>query len=282
MNPQINNTTKIMKKNMVLFLIVLIMMPLSTMAQDIFAKYDGNNDVTYVNIKPKMFQILAKMDLNTEDPNAQEYMEMVKSITSLKALVTGEKAISTDIASWVDSRSKDLDELMEVRDDGTLIKFFVREGKKEDHVEELLIFVNEIGNKMKDSNTQANERSRQIETVVVSLTGDIDIKKINFDMIGEQAQLNQNSSNLISKEGTIFQGLKVYPNPSQDMVTIDLPTSMKNDFQVTVSNAEGRQIMTQTINSSNNTLDVSSWQTGVYLIQINYEDSRMVKRFVKQ
>ena len=140
MNALINKINT-MKKNVVLVLIALVMLPLTSMAQDIYDKYDGNPDVTYVNIKPKMFQILAKMDINTDDPDAQEYLEMVNSITSLKVIVTGEETISDDISTWVDSRSRDLEELMEVKDEGTVVKFYIKEGIEEGHVEELLIFV---------------------------------------------------------------------------------------------------------------------------------------------
>ena len=127
MKIQINSKISKIKKNVLLVLMALLMMPLTSMAQDIFAKYDGNPDVTYVNIKPKMFQILAKMDINTDDPEAQEYLDMVDSITSLKAIVTGEGTISADINTWVDSRSRDLEELMEIKDDGTVVKFYIKE-----------------------------------------------------------------------------------------------------------------------------------------------------------
>jgi len=36
------------------------------------------------------------------------------------------------------------------------------------------------------------------------------------------------------------------------------------------------------INAQSNTLDISDLQAGVYLIQFTYDDSRIVKRFVKQ
>jgi len=86
----------------------------------------------------------------------------------------------------------------------------------------------------------------------------------------------------LSKESMIFKDLKVYPNPSQDVLTIDLPTVMENDINITVLDSQGRQVQTQTINASSNSLNVSNWQAGVYLIQIEYEDSHIVKRFVKQ
>ena len=136
MNTLINKKTNTMKKNVILVLMALLMMPLTSMAQDIFSKYSDNADVTYVNIKPKMFQMLAKMDIDTDDSETKEYMEMVNSITSLKTIMTEKGNISSDITAWVNSKSRVLEELMEVKDDGTVIKFFIKEGKDEDHVEE--------------------------------------------------------------------------------------------------------------------------------------------------
>ncbi|RCU57293.1 DUF4252 domain-containing protein [Oceanihabitans sediminis] len=168
-----------MKKNVILVLIALLMMPLTSTAQDIFAKYSDNPDVTYVNIKPKMFQMLAKIDIDSDDPEAQEYLEMVNSITSLKTIITEKGGISSDIAAWVTSKASSLEELMEVKDDGSVIKFYVKEGKDTDHVQELLIFVNGISNQMKGSNVSINGEKRKFETVVVSLTGDINLNQIS-------------------------------------------------------------------------------------------------------
>ncbi|WP_223035000.1 DUF4252 domain-containing protein [Hanstruepera marina] len=270
------------KKYAVTLLMAILLLPLTSMAQDVFAKYDGNPDVTYVDIKPKMFQILAKMDIDTDDAETQDYLEMINSITSLKVLVTGKVSISTDISTWVDSKSKDLDELMEVRDDGTLVKFYVKEGKDADHVEEVLIFVNGISNHINDSNTKAKGKQRHIETVLVSFTGNIDLTKINFDLIGDQVQLKESSASILTEDSMVFKDLKVYPNPSQDIVTIDLPSEMANGANVTVVDSQGKQLQTQAVNANKNTINVSDWQAGVYLIQIEYGDSRIVKRFVKK
>lgn len=279
----INNLkTVTVRKFAVMVLMTIVLFPLTSTAQDIFAKYDGSIDVTYVDIKPKMFQMLAKMEVKVDDPKAQDYIEMVNSITSLKAIVTGKASISEDITSWVALKSKSLEELMEVRDDGTVVKFYIKEGKEADHVEELLIFVNGISNQMDDSKSKTDGNKRDIETVVVSVTGNIDLKKINFDLIGNQIQSKQSSTDILSEENMIFKDLKVYPNPSKEIVTIDLPAQIEKDVNITVLNAQGTQVQSQVINAENNTLNVSGLQAGVYLIQITYDDSRVVKRFVKQ
>ena len=172
--------TRTMKNKLIVFVMAIMLLPITAMAQkNIFEKYSDNNDVTYVNIKPKMFQMLAKIGVSSDDPEAQAYLDMVKSITSFKTIVTDNKAISGDISKWVKSRSSSLEELMEVKDDGTEVKFYVKEGKDADHVKELLIFVNGIDKAMKGKGVEINGENRKIETVVVSFTGDIDLNELS-------------------------------------------------------------------------------------------------------
>lgn len=169
-----------MKRTVIVFAMAIMLMPLTAMAQtNIFDKYSDNPDVTYINIKPKMFQMLAQIEVGTDDPEAQAYMDMVKSITSFRTIVTDNKGIALDIAKWVKSRSGSLEELMEVKDDGTEVKFYVKEGKDDDHVKELLIFVNGIDRVMNGESIEINGKQRNIETVVVSFTGDIDLNEVS-------------------------------------------------------------------------------------------------------
>lgn len=178
MKTTIKNTNT-MKKSILIAIVVLLMLPLSGTAQNVFDKYSDNENVTFVSIKPKMFQMLAKMDINTDDPEAQEYINMVNSITSFKTMATDNKTISTDIANWVKSRSASLEELMVVKDDGVNMTFYVKQGKDADHVSELLMFINGLDAVTKDSNIEINGKKRTLETVVISLTGDIDLNQIS-------------------------------------------------------------------------------------------------------
>jgi len=173
-----NLNVNTMKKKLVIFVMAIMLMPAISMAQDVFEKYSESTDVTYVSIKPKMFQMIAKMGINVDDPEAKAYMDMVNKITSFKTIVTDNKTISADITKWVKGRSTSLEELMEVKDDGSEVKFYVKEGNDSDHVKELLIFVNGIDKKMGEGVT-INGEQRKIQTVVVSLTGDIDLNEIS-------------------------------------------------------------------------------------------------------
>ncbi|WP_292946599.1 DUF4252 domain-containing protein [Olleya sp. UBA1516] len=168
-----------MKKYITITVLAILLMPLTGMAQDIFEKYSDDDKVSYVSIKPKMFQMLAKIDINTNDAEAKAYMDMVNSITSFKTMATGDKTIAKDITKWVATRSAVLEELMEVKDNGVVMKFYVKEGKDSDHVSELLMFINGLEAAMKDSDIEINGEKRTIETVVISLTGDIDLNQIS-------------------------------------------------------------------------------------------------------
>ncbi|MFD2551024.1 DUF4252 domain-containing protein [Bizionia sediminis] len=168
-----------MKKQRILILAVLLLVPFFNQAQDIFSKYSESPEVTYVSIKPKMFQMLAKIDINTDDPEAQEYLDMVNSITSFKVISTGNKTISADVAKWVQSKKSSLEELMEVKDDGVNMIFYVKEGKDSNHVSEFLMFVDGLSAVTENMEISTNGKKRSFETVVVSLTGDINLNQIS-------------------------------------------------------------------------------------------------------
>ena len=162
-----------MKK--ILILAVMIVAPFFVQAQDIFEKYEDNDKVTFVAMQPKMFQMLAKMSVNSDDPEAREFFDLVNSISSFKVITTEDVSITKDVDSWVTNRLKtsSFEELMRIRDGGSNVKFYVKEGKDSDHVKELLMFVTG----MKDMDIDLN--GRKIETVLLSLTGDINLKSVS-------------------------------------------------------------------------------------------------------
>ena len=165
-----------MKK--IIILMALMVSPIISSAQDIFDKYEDDDEVTFVAMQPKMFQMLAKMSISSDDPEAQEFFELVNSITSFKVITTEDATVSKDIASWTTNRLKSstYEELMRVRDGGSNVKFYVKEGKDDDHVKELLMFVTGLS-EVKDMD-EIKINGKKMETVLLSLTGDIDLTQI--------------------------------------------------------------------------------------------------------
>jgi len=158
------------------FLIIaaLLVTPLLGSAQSIFDKYEEMDEVSSVIVNKNMFELLMKMDVDVDDPEAKEFMDIAKSLSGVKVFVTEDKAVSADMKATVDRylKSSSLSELMRVKDKDANVKFYIREGKDSDHVSELLMFVTGINN----ADLEVNDR--KIETVLLTLTGDIDLTKI--------------------------------------------------------------------------------------------------------
>ncbi|MHB1197633.1 MAG: DUF4252 domain-containing protein [Lutibacter sp.] len=155
-----------MKK--IIFIIALAILPFANYAQiSIFDKFEDMDDVTSVIVNKEAFKMLSKFKGNS--PEAKQYAEMVKDLETLKVFTTESTAIANQMEEVVSKylKTSKLVELMRVKDKGANVKIFIRSGKDENHVSELLMFVNDLSNK---SNKQA---------VVLSLTGEIDLNKIS-------------------------------------------------------------------------------------------------------
>ncbi|WP_276389888.1 DUF4252 domain-containing protein [Eudoraea chungangensis] len=157
-----------------ILIIALAVMPLVGFSQSIFDKYEDSDAVSSVVVNKNMFNLLMKMDVDVDDPEAQEFMDIAKSLSGLKVFITEDKEVSADMQATVNKylKSSSLEELMRVKDKDTNVKFYVKNGKDDDHVSELLMFVTGI----KSDNIEIDNRN--IETVLLTLTGDIDLTKI--------------------------------------------------------------------------------------------------------
>ncbi|MCK0162201.1 DUF4252 domain-containing protein [Allomuricauda sp. F6463D] len=160
-----------MKKYILIVLTALL--PLAGFSQSLFDKFEDLDDVTSVVVNKSMFNLLAKIDVEVDDPEAQDFMDIASSLKSLKVFTTENTKIGDDMKTSVDSylKSSKMEELMRVKDKDANVKFYIKEGKDSDHVSELLMFVTGMKNVEADG--------RRFETVILSLTGDIDLNKIS-------------------------------------------------------------------------------------------------------
>ena len=160
-----------MKKYILIVLTALL--PVAGFSQSLFDKYEDLDDVTSVIVSKKAFELLAKMDIEVDDPDAQDFMDIATSVNSLKVFTTDNESIGADMKASVTKylKSSSLTELMRVKDKDANVKFYIKEGNDSDHVSELLMFVTGI------KDVEAN--GRKFETVLLSLTGNIDLNKIS-------------------------------------------------------------------------------------------------------
>ncbi len=153
----------------------LALLPLFAFSQSVFDKYDDMDDVGSVTINQSMIRLAGHVAAFDEsDKEAQDFADIARSLKGIKVFITQDPEISEDMGATVAAylKSSTLEELMRVKDKDATVKFYVKEGSDEDHVSELLLFVSDI------DNTKIGIKNREFESVLVSMTGDIDLNKI--------------------------------------------------------------------------------------------------------
>lgn len=152
-----------MKINKIILAAFLVMSALVTNAQSQFDKFEDIEGVTSVIVTQKAFSLMSKIGSESDD----EYLNMIKNIESLRVFATESLEVAVQMEAAVKSylKTANLEELMRVKDGDSNVIIYVKEGKSEDFVKELFMFV-------KDSDKTSKE------SVIISLTGEIDLNQV--------------------------------------------------------------------------------------------------------
>ena len=128
--------------NKIVFYYFLLTLPNLIVGQSIFEKYQNNNEVTTINISPKMFQLLGRMSIPNDDSESKELIKMVNGIRSFKVLITSSSDIIKEIERSAESISKkeSLDEIVKFSEENIEIILYGKLGKEEGELETLLMF----------------------------------------------------------------------------------------------------------------------------------------------
>ena len=81
-------------------IVALIMAPVLASAQNPFDSFEDENDVSSVVVTKNMFKLLSKMDLDSEDPEAKEYLDMVDNLDNIKVFTTENQAVAKKMSSY--------------------------------------------------------------------------------------------------------------------------------------------------------------------------------------
>ena len=128
--------------NKKVFYCFLLTLPNLIVGQSIFEKYQNNNEVTTINISPKMFQLLGRMSIPDDDSESKELIKIVNGIRSFKVLITSSSDIIKEIERSVESISKkeSLDEIVKFREETIEIILYGKLGKQKGELKTLLMF----------------------------------------------------------------------------------------------------------------------------------------------
>lgn len=150
-----------------LIMTIALMSTTTTFAQDL-TKYDNVREITSISISKSMFKLMSKLDLDSEDEEVKAYLRLVENLDDIKVYTTENPKYGQQLQEDFNTlKSKSgLEELMRVNDDGKNVNFYIKPGKSEDFVNQLLMFIN------------ASDSS-DTQSVLMIINGNIDLKQIS-------------------------------------------------------------------------------------------------------
>ena len=72
----------------------------------------------------------------------------------------------------------------------------------------------------------------------------------------------------------------IFPNPGKDVMNVSFDSNV-SEAKLEVYDILGKRIYANSLNQLNNQINITSWNSGVYLVKITSENVSQTKRFVK-
>jgi hypothetical protein len=158
-------------KKIILF-IALALAPLVNNAQSFFDSLEDMNGVDMVVVTKDAFELISKFkNVKIDDNEGMKVFQMIKDLKEFKMFSTNNSSVADKMESMVEAaiKKQNLTQLMRIKEDDSRIRIYVKASSNKDFVSEVLMFI-------KGVNKQTNKGS---ESMVVSLTGNIDINKMS-------------------------------------------------------------------------------------------------------
>jgi hypothetical protein len=102
----------------------------------------------------------------------------------------------------------------------------------------------------------------------------------NLEWHGSNRGITMQSLTL-SQDDFSINGFAISPNPANTKFTISLPNFTEN-ASVSVFDVLGKKVFSGKLNAMSTTINVSQWNSGIYLVRVSTENSTQTKRLVKQ
>ena len=92
-----------------------------------------------------------------------------------------------------------------------------------------------------------------------------------------------NNAALSTDSFSLIEDVMLYPNPSRDFFTINVPQGIERSGKIEVYNSLGQKVVTQQISSEADlSVNVSSLSDGVYFLNLNLGEATKTLRFIKE
>ncbi|MCB0447882.1 MAG: T9SS type A sorting domain-containing protein [Gelidibacter sp.] len=102
-----------------------------------------------------------------------------------------------------------------------------------------------------------------------------------YQYSGNGAQNGVAFWNTLGIEDVTVGQFKILQNPSKSKLELSLPR-VSGVLTMEIFDVLGKKIFTKELNSMSSSIDVSKWNSGVYLVRLSADNITQTKRFIKQ
>ena len=159
-----------MKK--IIIVVAFLIASSASYAQSFFDTLEDMEGVDMVVVTKDAFEMLSKFqDIKIDGNQTMKVFSLINDLQELKIFTTNDANNANKMDKMVSKAIKvqKLTELMRVKEEDTRMKIYVKTTKNKSYVSEVLMFIKGVGKKT----------NKNIESVIISLTGNIDVQKIS-------------------------------------------------------------------------------------------------------
>tara|TARA_B110001469_G_C9633853_1_gene317425 strand:+ start:1077 stop:1595 length:519 start_codon:yes stop_codon:yes gene_type:complete len=159
-----------MKKTIIV--VAFLIASSASYAQSFFDTLEDMEGVDVVVVTKDAFEMLSKFqDIKIDGNQTMKVFSLINDLQELKIFTTNDANNANKMDKMVSKAIKvqKLTELMRVKEEDTRMKIYVKTTKNKSYVSEVLMFIKGV----------VKKTNKNIESVIISLTGNIDVQKIS-------------------------------------------------------------------------------------------------------
>ena len=105
----------------------------------------------------------------------------------------------------------------------------------------------------------------------------------NYNVSGYISRVLVSNSTSIKEIEPVKNDISIYPNPSNNKLFINYPNTNNEPFNLKTTSINGKFIdVFKQINGNNYTIDISKYPKGIYILEVETNNSSITKKFIKE
>ncbi|MBO2011174.1 glycosyl hydrolase [Hymenobacter negativus] len=132
-----------------------------------------------------------------------------------------------------------------------------------------------------DNHTGLNANARYVKVYCINRATTYGFSLYEFEVYGtatgaRTALASNGTKTTLEGEATVF------PNPASSKITVQLVQYGKAGTQLTLSNGQGKTLLSESVQGTERTLDLATYPAGLYLLTLSNESGRVTRKITKE